>query len=123
MHPHRLFMVVDTNPRVRLAIRGLLEAEFPDAAIVEAASAEEALGLAEAQAYSLILLDVRLAGRNGISALPRLRKCQPGAPIVMVANVPGDQYAPAAMRAGASAFVSKERVHEDLCGVVAGLLA
>ena len=115
-------MVVDESPRIRSRIRGLLQSEFPRAVVVETASAEEALQLAGTAAYSLILLDVRLAGRNGIQALPDLRLAQPTAPIVVLSGVPPDQDASAALRAGANAYVSKERVYEDLVGVLVGLM-
>ncbi|MBA2321391.1 MAG: response regulator transcription factor [Deltaproteobacteria bacterium] len=119
--PDRI-LLVDDNPRIRYRIRELLAQEYPDAEIVEAGSAEEASSLMAAGPFALVLLDVQLPGRSGIAALPDLRATQPSAPIVMVSGVPRDQYAPAALRAGARAFVAKERVHEDLAGVLRTLL-
>lgn len=108
------FMLVDDDVRVRSRLRRMIEDEFPTASVTEAGSAEEALSLAESGQFSLILLDNSLPGRKGIQALPDLRASQPDADVVMVSGMPEDQYGPAAMRAGAAAFVSKESVPDAL---------
>lgn len=120
--PHRI-LIVDDNARIRVRIRELLLTEFPGADIHEVSSAEDAASrLLDAGPFDLILLDVQLPGQNGIAALPALRARQPETAIVMLSCKARDQYGPAALRAGARAFVAKERIHEELVDVVAPLL-
>jgi DNA-binding NarL/FixJ family response regulator len=59
-----------------------------------------------------------LAAVSGIKALPDLLARRPGVPIVMVSGESAEAYGPAALRAGAAAFVSKERGLDDLLPVL-----
>lgn len=117
MSCHR-FLLVDDDTRVRRCVRELLEEEFPSADFVEAATAEEALARVADVAPTLILLDCHMPGIGGIKALPDLLARRPGVPIVMVSGESPEAYGPAALRAGAAAFVSKERGLDDLLPVL-----
>jgi two-component system invasion response regulator UvrY len=116
------FMLIDDDPRVRARVRDLLANAYPEIEIVEAESAEQALVLAESGDWLAVLLDVHLRGKNGIAALPDLRRLLPNVAIVMVSAVERDPYAAAAVRAGADGFVKKERVHEDLTNALQALI-
>jgi two-component system nitrogen regulation response regulator GlnG len=52
--------------------------------VMVASSAEEALQRAEKQRFDLVLLDIRLPGMDGLSALGRLRELTEDAPIIVV---------------------------------------
>ena len=45
---------------------------------------EDALALAAAESFDLVLLDVRMPGLDGLTVLERLRRLRPGLPVVMV---------------------------------------
>jgi DNA-binding NarL/FixJ family response regulator len=117
MSKHR-FLLVDDDGGVRRRVRELLLEEYPTAAFVEAGTAEEALAFAAESAPTLILLDCQMPGRSGLNALPDLLARRPGVPIVMVSGEAPEAYGPAALRAGAAAFVSKERGLDDLLPVL-----
>jgi two-component system, NarL family, invasion response regulator UvrY len=117
--PHR-FLLVDDHPGIRARIRAWLAECYPDAGVVEVDSAEAAV--ATDGEFSAVLLDVQLPGRSGLAAIPALRARRPATPVVMVSGAPRESYAPAALRAGAAAFVAKEKLYEDLGGVLAGLV-
>jgi two-component system invasion response regulator UvrY len=120
MHAQR-FLLVDDDRYLRLRLRELLEEEYPSAAFVEAANAEEALVHATEGDPTVILLDCHMPGGSGMKALPELRARQPSIPIVMVSAAEAGQYSAAALRAGATAFVSKEGGLEDLVRVLRSL--
>jgi two-component system invasion response regulator UvrY len=115
---HLHFLVVDDDHRIRTHVREALAEAYPDAAFHEAADAEEAVGLAGSTSPSMILLDCHMPGRSGLKALPELRARQPGVPIVMFSAEAPEAYAKGALRAGATAFVSKETGVDDLVRVV-----
>ena len=72
-----------------------------------ASSAEQGLELAAKQRPDLILLDVRLPGMDGLTALPRLRELAPVAPVIVMTAHGDLSTAVEAVRQGASDYVAK----------------
>ncbi len=68
-------LIVDDEPLARLRLRALVEAiQQPQADVVaEAGDADEALAALRAQAPDLLLLDIRMPGRNGLQLAAALR--------------------------------------------------
>lgn len=65
-------LVVDDEERIRRLLRMYLERE--EYQIEEASNGEEALELALAKEYDLILLDVMMPGMDGVEMCQELRK-------------------------------------------------
>src|SRR5687767_10195969 len=72
-----------------------------------ASSAEQGLELAGGQRPDLVLLDVRLPGIDGLTALPQLRQLAPAAPIVVMTAHGDLGTAVEAVRQGAWDYVAK----------------
>ena len=66
----------------------------------------------------IVILDIRLPGRNGIDLLKDLKKDHPVPIVIMVTNYPYRQYRHASLSAGADYFFSKidefEMIRETL---------
>jgi DNA-binding NtrC family response regulator len=75
--------------------------------VASASSAEQGLELAERKRPDLILLDVRLPGMDGLTALPRLRELAPAAPIVVMTAHGDLSIAVEAVQQGALDYVAK----------------
>jgi two-component system, NtrC family, nitrogen regulation response regulator GlnG len=75
--------------------------------VAVAASAEEAFGLAEKQIPDAIILDVRLPGLDGLSALGRLRELSHDAPIIVVTAFGNLSTAVRAVEGGAFDYLAK----------------
>lgn len=81
-----------------------------------ATSAETALSKVEKDAFSLILLDVRLPGMSGVDAIRRLRELEPQAPIIIMTAYGTKETALQALQQGAYDFFTKPiMVDELLC--------
>ncbi len=105
-------LIADDEPRVRSALRLLLR-QHPGIAVTgEADNVERALELAIRQRPDLVLLDWELSGRNGTSALQRLRAVRQGMVVIALSGRPEARRA--ALDAGADAFVSKGDPPEQL---------
>jgi two-component system nitrogen regulation response regulator GlnG len=72
-----------------------------------ASSAEDALAEAQQTAYDLIVLDVRLPGIDGLTALPRLQQLRPHAPIIIITAYGDLATAVEAVRGGAFEYLVK----------------
>ncbi|MBV9832237.1 MAG: response regulator transcription factor [Marmoricola sp.] len=113
-------LVVDDQALVRRGFRMILEIE-PDLRVVgEAADADEAVALAAELRPDVVLMDVRMPGRNGIAATREILTATPEVRVVMLTTFDMDEYVYEALQAGASGFLLKD-VQPEL--LVAGIRA
>lgn len=80
--PGTRILLVDDEESLRLTLAANLELEGFE--VVEAASAEEALSMIDAQRFDLVLSDVRMPGVGGIELLRTLQKSRPDLPVVLM---------------------------------------
>lgn len=114
---NKTVLVVDDHPLFRRALVSLVEETRACSSVLAAASAEEGLSLVAQNTVDLILLDLGLPGAAGVDAISLFRRsCDAG--IVVVSASEHRQEVSAAMRAGASAVVSKSVSMEVLKDIV-----
>ena len=101
---HRI-LVVDDEQGVREALRQLLEYEGYTIAL--AGSGSEALDVFGDFKPHLVLLDVKMAGMDGLQALARLREADPQALVVMISGHGTIATAVEATQLGAHDFLEK----------------
>jgi DNA-binding NarL/FixJ family response regulator len=121
-HEDRLLrvMLVDDHALVRSAVRQALTA--PDVEIVgEAGSADEALLLAPKLRPDILLLDINLAGSDGIHVLRELRPRLPDTKIVMLTVSSERRDLLDAVREGAAGFLTKDLNPDALLRAVRGI--
>ncbi len=100
-------LAVEDHPVMRLGIRAMLERE---GFVVAAATATcaEAIGLLAETAADAVLLDLRLPDATGTEAVARIHDASPGTPIVVFSVERTPALIRAAVRAGASGYVTKD---------------
>ncbi len=101
----RRVLVVDDEKGVREALRQLLEYEGIEVQLVS--SGPEALDAYGEFHPHLVLLDVKMAGMDGLETLRKLREADPAAHVVMISGHGTVQTAVEATRAGAWDFLEK----------------
>ena len=117
------FLLADDHVIVRKGIIQMLLEEFPSAEITEVTNGNEALRQARNQIWDAILLDISMPGQNGIKTLHQIRAIGIKAPILMISTHSEEQYALRLLRAGASGFLNKENVTEELLSAVHTVLS
>lgn len=110
----RTILIVDDNRTVRKPLVAWLATKFADHMLIEAEDGESCLKLAAAHRPRLVVMDVRLPGRNGIETARRIRKSWPGTAVVMLSAYGDQAYRNDAANAGVRKYVLKSRVHSDL---------
>src|SRR5581483_2069728 len=98
-------LIVDDEEAVCWALRRALTQEGYSATV--AASAEEALALAGRQRPDVIVLDVRLPGMDGLTALGRLRELAGDAPVIVMTAFGNLSTAVRAVEQGAFDYLTK----------------
>ena len=81
-------LLVDDLPDIRLVMRLLLEADGRAEVVGEAADGEEAVRLAAELHPDAVVLDLRMPGLDGVSALPLIRDASPGTVVVALSALP-----------------------------------
>jgi DNA-binding NarL/FixJ family response regulator len=109
-------LLADNRPRVRFALRALLE-EQPGLRILgEATHSQDLLAQVAATCPDLLLLSWELPGLPKVDLVPRLRTVCPNLHVIVLS---GRQAArQAALVAGADAFVSKVAPPEGLLAAI-----
>ncbi|WP_336204559.1 response regulator transcription factor [Nonomuraea sp. LPB2021202275-12-8] len=114
-------MIVDDHPVVREGLRGMLAGE-PDIVVAgEAGSGDEAVALAPRLRPDVILMDLRMPGGDGLSAIERLGD---GYRIIVLTTYEGHEDVVRAVAAGAAGYLLKDvsravlvaAVREAACG-------
>jgi len=107
-------MLVDDHDIVRAGLRMLLEAQ-PDMEIVaEADSGAEALALAQANEFDVILMDVTMPDMTGIETTRRLKECCPSAAVLALTIHEEEEYFFKMLDAGALGYIPKRAAPDDL---------
>ena len=108
--------IAEGQALVRGGFHALIEAQ-PDMTVVgEAGDGEAAVALAERERPDVILLDIGLAGVDGLEATRRILQAPGLADVraVILSTSESDEHLFGALRAGASAFLAKDTEPGDL---------
>jgi two-component system, OmpR family, response regulator len=112
-------LIVEDDARMADAIRRGLQAE--GMAVDVAGAGEEALWMAEATAYSAIVLDFMLPGIDGLEACRRLRAEQVWTPILMLTARDAVPDRVAGLNSGADDYLVKPFSFEELLARIRAL--
>ena len=110
-------LVIDDEPAIGWSLREMLTDDGH--AVDLAASVAEGLAAAATTTPDVVLLDVRLPGRDGIDSIPDLRAVAAAAPIVVMTAFGDLETAVRAVRAGAFDFLVKPFDLDHVAAVVA----
>jgi DNA-binding NarL/FixJ family response regulator len=107
-------LVVDDHPLLRGGIAAVLESQPDFVLVAEAGSGREAVDAFRAHRPDVTLMDLQMAGMDGISATQTIRSEYPDARILMLTTYGGDGHAVRALKAGASGYLLKNMIRKDL---------
>jgi DNA-binding NarL/FixJ family response regulator len=106
-------LVADDYPLFRDGVRALLDSVDGIDLVAEAATGEEAVQLALALRPTVVLMDIKMPGMNGIEATRRIAQAAPDVRVVMLTMFEDDDSVFAAMRAGAGGYLLKGARQEE----------
>ncbi|MDD9206235.1 response regulator transcription factor, partial [Georgenia sp. 10Sc9-8] len=111
-------LLADDQSLLRMGFRLVLEAEDDVTVVGEAADGEAAVRMVRALSPDVVLMDVRMPGVNGLEATARVAATSPGTRVLILTTFDLDEYAFAALRAGASGFLLKDTPPGDLVAAI-----
>jgi two-component system nitrogen regulation response regulator NtrX len=98
-------LVIDDESAIRDSLKMILEYEGYE--VQGAATGQDGLALADRDAADLVLLDIKMAGMDGLEVLQRLRATHEALPVIMISGHATVSTAVEATKLGAFDFIEK----------------
>ena len=111
-------LCVDDHRIVREGIASLIDRQPDMKVVASAASGEEAIDLFTEHRPDITLMDLQLGVMDGITAIKIIRRRAPEARIVVLTMRRGDEDIHRALQAGASTYLMKDTISDDLIRVL-----
>src|SRR5262245_38635551 len=117
-------LITDDHVLIRESLRGVLSELVPEAAVLEASNAKEAMRLvAEHPDLGLILLDLGLPDRDGFEVLADMRERHPTIPVVVLSGHHDRTNVIRTLDLGALGFIPKTAQRRVLLSAISLVLS
>jgi DNA-binding NarL/FixJ family response regulator len=107
-------LVVDDHALVRRGMNHVVKECFPDADVVEADGAAQAMDAMRAGGVEIALVDVRMPDLDGLELLRSMKAEWVDVPVIMLSTYENAPYVKRALSDGASGYLLKDATPEDL---------
>jgi two-component system, NarL family, response regulator DesR len=112
--PPLTVLIADDNGLFATALQGILDDEESIEVVGRAADGEEAARLAAELAPDVVLMDLSMPRLDGFEATRRIRASTPDTAVVVLTGSLDSDDAARAKEAGATGFVTKDRILAEL---------
>ena len=116
-------LLADDQALVRAGFLSLLRRSPGLRVVGEAGTGDEAVRQARSLRPDVVLMDIRMPGLDGIEATSRIVAELPGCRVIVLTTFETDEYVFAALRAGASGFLTKEVEPRELRRAITAVAA
>lgn len=107
-------LIADDQDLIRGGLRANIDADPGLEVVAEASDGAEAVRLARSERADVVLMDVQMPGIDGLEALEALAIARPEARVIVLTMYDLDDYVFRALQAGASGFLLKTTLPEEL---------
>jgi DNA-binding NarL/FixJ family response regulator len=121
MLPLRI-LIADDHALMRNSLAMMLSVSFPNAVVGEAVNGVDLVEKAKGAVWDIIITDVSMPVMNGLQALTAIRAIHEGLPVLLMSIHNCELHAAHAHNAGASGFISKNKLQEGLVYAIGQLL-
>lgn len=111
-------VIVDDHPVVRMGLKTMLESEDDISVVSMAGSAGEAISAVEKTSPDVVLMDLRMPGKDGTDAIAEMRHIWPAIRILVLTNYQEDEYISRTIQAGAMGYLLKCTPQEEIVKAV-----
>ncbi|MGM1065319.1 response regulator [Saccharothrix sp. Mg75] len=111
-------LIVDDHPVVRDGLRGMFGADPRFKVLGEAGDGAEAVSAGERLCPDVILMDLRMPGTDGVTAIRELAKRGVPSRVLVLTTYDTDSHVLAAVEAGATGYLLKDAPREELVRAV-----
>lgn len=111
-------LIADDHKLIRAGLKLTLCDEEDIEVLCEAENGLDALDLIKTTELDAVILDISMPGMNGLDLSTEVRKLFPSLPVLILSVLSEEAYASKSLKAGASGFVHKENIPEELVNAI-----
>lgn len=111
-------LLADDQALVRSGLRMLIDAADDMTVVGEAANGADAVAMVKTRAVDVVLMDIRMPVMDGTEATRQITELGVDTKVLVLTTFDLDEYVFAALRHGASGFMLKDALPEDLLHAV-----
>jgi two-component system NarL family response regulator len=111
-------LIADDHPTMRRGLRSVLAVESDIVVVAEAGDGAAAVALHAMHQPDVTLMDLRMPAMDGIAAMRAIRAAAPTARVLAVTTYEGDVDIHRALEAGASGYLIKDMLAEEIVSAV-----
>ncbi len=111
-------LVVDDHAIIRKGLKQILDDTNDIRVTGEADCGVQAINMAQAEPYELVLLDISLPDKHGVEVLKQLKLNHPQLAVLMLSMHAENQYAVRSMKAGAAGYLNKQSAPSQLVDTI-----
>ena len=111
-------LIADDHAIFRSGVRAVLEGEEGIDVVGEASTGMEAVALAERLRPDVVLMDLRMPEKDGVTATADIRSEHPDVQVLVLTTYDTDADIVRAVEAGATGYLLKDAVRDDLVSAV-----
>ncbi|WP_449657316.1 response regulator [Streptomyces johnsoniae] len=100
-------LIADDEAMIRGGVRAILASDPGIDVVAEAGDGREAVELTRLHRPDVALLDIRMPGADGLTALATIRSALPGTAVIILTTFGQDEYIARALDEGAAGFLLK----------------
>ena len=115
-------LICDDQELMRVGLRMVVDSQDDLTVVGEAGDGLEAIARTAELEPDLILMDVRMPRLDGVAAIGHICARHPDIRILVITTFDLDEYAYAALRAGASGFLVKDAPADEMLVAIRGVL-
>src|SRR5258705_8163177 len=115
-------LIADDHAIIRQGLKLLLLEEYPSARIEEAGDGEELIAKVINGEWDVVICDLTMPRRGGMDILYQIKQSFPHLPVLIMSMHPEDQYGLQVIKAGASGYLEKNHIHNELIKAIQTVL-
>ncbi len=111
-------LLADDQSLVRSGFRMLIDSAEDMETVAEVSNGAEAVAVVQSQPVDVVLMDIRMPVMDGTEATRQITQLTDRTKVLVLTTFDLDEYVFAALRNGASGFLLKDALPEDLLGAI-----
>jgi DNA-binding NtrC family response regulator len=118
--PNTRVLIIEDDAEMRSLLRDFFAEEGFE--IDSVGNGHDAFGILTQKIFDVVITDIRMPGLTGLDILPRIKKIQPEAAIIVITAFGTEEFRRKAFERGANAYLEKPIHYQELRGLLHDVL-